>query len=285
MLGQRQAERVRVPVLVLPEPHRENSNLPTETFPDGVTVGQTINTPQTTEQHKYQFRDDFTWTKGRHELKVGASFIYEPTLDITFSTGQQPHTRTSRTAAPRRSRASPTTAPSAAARAAARRRSRTTSTRFYVQDAWRVNDKLTLDLGVRYDLVTGFAFDQDGNILFAELQAAARAGVFQRSGLPCPCPGFEDFGQEPEEDTNNFAPRARLHLRRRRRTATSSSAAAWAATTTSPTRTRTSCSRSSARSRPSAQVYSNTNSAGIRNADGSLFQVGQPLPPEPAHAT
>src|SRR5688572_4574889 len=64
----------------------ENSNLPTEQFPNGVTIGQSVNTPQTTEQHKYQFRDDLTWTKGRHELKFGASFIYEPTLDITFST-------------------------------------------------------------------------------------------------------------------------------------------------------------------------------------------------------
>ena len=68
----------------------ENSNLPTETFPNGVSVGQSVNTPQTTEQHKYQFRDDITWIKGRHELKAGVSFIYEPVLDITFSTGQQP---------------------------------------------------------------------------------------------------------------------------------------------------------------------------------------------------
>jgi len=68
----------------------ENSTLPTEQYPNGVTVGQSINTPQTTEQHKYQFRDDFTFSKGRHEFKVGASFINEPTLDITFSTGQSP---------------------------------------------------------------------------------------------------------------------------------------------------------------------------------------------------
>ena len=42
----------------------ENSNLPTETFPNGVSIGQSINTPQTTEQHKYQFRDDFTVDQG-----------------------------------------------------------------------------------------------------------------------------------------------------------------------------------------------------------------------------
>src|SRR5262249_12500539 len=36
----------------------ENSTLPTETYPNGVSVGQSTNTPQTTEQHKFQFRDD-----------------------------------------------------------------------------------------------------------------------------------------------------------------------------------------------------------------------------------
>jgi hypothetical protein len=65
-----------------------NSDLPYESFPGGVTIGQSINTPQTTEQHKHQFRDDFSWTMGKHDLRAGASFIYEPTLDITFSTGQ-----------------------------------------------------------------------------------------------------------------------------------------------------------------------------------------------------
>ena len=64
-----------------------------------------------------------------------------------------------------------------------------------------------LDIGVRYDLVTGFAFDQDENILYSELRAAAKAGVFNSSGLPCPCIGFEDFGKDPAEDKNNIAPR------------------------------------------------------------------------------
>ena len=107
----------------------EVSTLPTETYPNGVVVGTSVNVPQTTEQHKYQFRDDFTWTKGKHELRVGASFIYEPTLDITFSTGQQPlysHLADSRTS--RDLRASATTARSAARAASAGRRSRTTST-------------------------------------------------------------------------------------------------------------------------------------------------------------
>ena len=38
-----------------------NSNAPTEIFPNGVTIGQNANTPQPTQQKKWQFRDDFSW--------------------------------------------------------------------------------------------------------------------------------------------------------------------------------------------------------------------------------
>ena len=51
-----------------------------------------IRTPQTTAQHKYQFRDDFSWHvtgKGGfgHDMKAGANFIHEPKLYVTFSSG------------------------------------------------------------------------------------------------------------------------------------------------------------------------------------------------------
>jgi hypothetical protein len=53
-----------------------NSLDPYQIFPNGVTIGQNPNTPQTTEQHKWQFRDDFSWhMEGLgglgHDLKVG----------------------------------------------------------------------------------------------------------------------------------------------------------------------------------------------------------------------
>ena len=58
-----------------------------------MTIGANGNTPQTTEQKKYQFRDDFAWHvtgKGGlgHDFKVGATFINEPHLFITFNTGK-----------------------------------------------------------------------------------------------------------------------------------------------------------------------------------------------------
>ena len=255
----------------------ENSNLPTETFPNGVTIGQSVNTPQTTEQHKYQFRDDLTWTKGRHELKFGASFIYEPILDITFSTGQQPlfqHLADSRTS-PISSITFNGSIGGAGGSEAAIPNNQYSA---YVQDAWRVTDKLTLDLGVRYDLVTGFAFDQSQNIVFQELQAAAARGVFASSSLPCPCPGFEDFGKEPAEDKNNIAPRAGFTFDAKGDGSFVLRGGAGRYYDFAYTNANILFAVVGAQS-SFGQIYANTNSTGVRNADGSLYQVGQPLPP------
>ncbi len=65
---------------------------PQETFPNGVTIGYNTNTPQTTEQRKYQFRDDFSWSATGlgglgHSFKAGVNYIHEPRLYVTFSSG------------------------------------------------------------------------------------------------------------------------------------------------------------------------------------------------------
>jgi hypothetical protein len=256
----------------------ENSNLPTETFPNGVSVGQSVNTPQSTEQHKYQFRDDFTWSRGRHEFKVGASFINEPVLDITFSTGQSPnftHLADSRTSAVSNISFNGSIGGSGGGSLA---KIPNKQYAFYLQDGWRLTDKLTLDLGVRYDYVSGFAFDQSGNLIYRELTAAAQRGVFSASGLPCPCTGYEDFGKTPQEDKNNIAPRAgftydvkgdgnlvvRGGVGRYYDFAYTNANILFAVVGAQSS---------------FGKIYEVNNTAGIRNADGSLYQVGQPLPP------
>ena len=62
-------------------------------------IGQNPNTPQTTEQKKWQFRDDFSWHitgKGGvgHDFKAGVNFINEPRLFITFNTGKSDYAYT-----------------------------------------------------------------------------------------------------------------------------------------------------------------------------------------------
>jgi hypothetical protein len=255
-----------------------NSDLPYESFPGGVSVGQSINTPQSTFQKKHQFRDDFSWTMGKHDMRVGASFIYEPTLDITFSTGQvyqYTHLTASRTSPISSISRNGSIGGGAGGSGASIPNNQYA---FYVQDGWRMNDKLTLDLGVRYDLVTGFAFDQSKNIIFSELTAAAKAGVFQRSGLPCPCIGLEDFGKEAKEDTNNIAPRVGFTYDAKADGNMVVRGGAGRYYDFAYTNANILFAVIGAQS-SFGGVYSAQNSTGIRNADGSFYQIGQPLPP------
>jgi hypothetical protein len=70
----------------------------------------------------------------------------------------------------------------------------------YVQDDWRVTNRLTLNLGVRWDYVTDMPIDQSRSVNFQAMQAAGRSGRFAGTML-------EDFGQEPRGDKDNVQPR------------------------------------------------------------------------------
>ncbi|HLA76628.1 MAG TPA: TonB-dependent receptor [Vicinamibacteria bacterium] len=250
----------------------EMSTLPSETFPSGVYVGQSVNTPQSTDQQKYQLRDDFTWNQGRHELKAGVSFINEPVLDITFSTGQQPsyvHLEDSRN-----SPISSITYNGSIGGGEGGNIGKIPNKQYglYLQDTWRATDKLTFDLGVRYDYVSGFAFDQEENPVFADLQAAGRAGKLD--GVI----GLEDFGQEPAEDKNNVAPRAGFTFDANGNGSLVVRGGAGRYYDFAYTNANILFAVISAQS-SFGQIYSHDNTAGIKNPDGSNYQVGQPLPP------
>ena len=178
-------------------------------------MGQSINTPQSTEQHKYQFRDDFTFSKGRHEFKVGASFINEPTLDITFSTGQSPqftHLADSRTSADLEHHVQRLDRRIGEGGSLAKIPNKQYA--FYLQDGWRVSDKLTLDLGVRYDYVTGFAFDQDDNIIYPEVHGGRPARRVQLARAALPLPRLRGLRPVAEGGHEQHRAAGRLHLRR-----------------------------------------------------------------------
>jgi len=60
-------------------------------YPSGFHTGQNLNTPQTTNQTKYQYKDDFSFSKeiggARHDFKTGLQYINEPTLGGEFGSG------------------------------------------------------------------------------------------------------------------------------------------------------------------------------------------------------
>ena len=74
----------------------------------------------------------------------------------------------------------------------------------YIQDDWRLNDRLTLNLGFRYDYLDGWAIDQTKNANFGTLQDCRRRGPLRGSA------GFREFGLDSKEDTNNWQGRAGL---------------------------------------------------------------------------
>jgi len=178
-----------------------NSLDPSQSFPNGVSVGQSVNTPQATQQKKYQFRDDFSWHMSGmglgHDLKAGVNFINEPRLYLTFNTGTggYAYTHLDNTI---NGPISAVSLNGGAAEANTPMKQYAT----FLQDDWKVTDRLTLNLGLRYDLVTGMAINQDKNPNFVILQKAGQAGAL--AGIA----GFEDFGKSPAEDKNNWQPRA-----------------------------------------------------------------------------
>lgn len=248
-----------------------NSQDPYKLFPNGVAVGQSPNTPQTTEQKKWQFRDDFSWHltgKGGvgHDMKAGVNFINEPRLYITFNSGKGVAQHTYLTDNPNGPITNVTLNDgNAEANIPLKQYA------FYVQDDWALTSKLTLNVGIRYDLITGYQFDQSLNPNFVKVQEAGRAGLL--TGIR----GLENAGKDPKDDTNNWQPRVGFayDLRGDGRDvirggwgiymdmAYTNSNALFAA--------------SDASGQGFGAVLSVDNQSGIRNPDGSLYQAGQPL--------
>ena len=122
-----------------------NSFDPTQNFRNSVSIGQNGNTPQTTEQKKYQFRNDFSWSLSGmgglgHDIKAGVNYIHEPRLFITFNTGTNDYTYNHLdndingplSSVTRNGGAAEANIP-------------LDQYAFYIQDDWRVTDRLTLN--------------------------------------------------------------------------------------------------------------------------------------------
>src|SRR6185295_18843500 len=164
------------------------SSAPNESFPNGVSTGVNGNTPQSTAQKKYQFRDDFSWHVSKlgglgHDFKAGVNFINEPRLFITFNTGKGAYFYTHLT----NDKNGPVSAVTLSdGDSSANIPMKQFAT--YIQDDWRVSDKLTVNMGLRYDIMTGYQFDESKNPNFVALQAAGAAGKLK--GIA----GMENFG-------------------------------------------------------------------------------------------
>ena len=248
-----------------------NSQDPYETFPNEVSVGQSPNTPQTTEQKKWQFRNDFSWSiSGRggigHDLKTGVNFINEPRLFITFNSGKGVVQYTHLTD-DRNGPISNVTLNDGDASANIPMK----QFAWYIQDDWRATDRLTVNVGLRYDYITGYQFDQSLNPNYVKVQEAGRAGLLR--GIK----GLENFGLDPKEDNNNWQPRVGLAFDVRGNGRDVIRAGWGIYHDMGYTNSNGLFAASDATGKGFGTVLNVDNQSGIRNPDGTFFRVGQPL--------
>jgi outer membrane receptor protein involved in Fe transport len=248
-----------------------NSTDPYQSFPNGVSVGQSPNTPQTTEQKKWQFRDDFSWhVSGMggvgHDFKAGVNFINEPRLYITFNSGKGvlQHTHLDDTVS---GPLSVVTMNDGNAEANIPLKQYA----FFIQDDWRVADRLTLNVGLRYDLITGYQFDQSLNPNFVKVQNAGKAG--QLAGIK----GMENFGNDPKDDTNNWQPRVGFawDIDGSNRDVVRGGFGVYM--DMAYTNSNALFAASDASGQGFGTVLNVDNQSGIRNPNGTFYQVGQPV--------
>ncbi len=176
-----------------------SSTRPYLMFPNTVTTGSNPTAPQTTEQDKWQFRDDVSWTATgvaglAHNFKAGVNWIHEPHLFISTTSG---------TAGIYTMGANDVNGPVQQVQVIGGASQVNIPLDFYsvyMQDDWRATNRLTFNLGARWDYVTNVPLNQDNNPNFRVMQAAGAAGRF--TGTP-----LADFGKAPRTDKNNIQPR------------------------------------------------------------------------------
>jgi len=247
------------------------SSDPNQSFPNGLSIGANVNTPQTTEQRKFQFRDDFSWHKVGmgglgHDFKVGVNFINEPRLFITFNTGKGAIFNTHITNDLNGPISLVTVSDGDASANIPMKQFAT-----YFQDDWRISDRFTLNFGLRYDLMTGYQFDESKNPNFVAVQAAGAAGKL--AGIV----GLENAGLTPEEDKNNFQPRVGGVFDVRGNGKDIIRGGWGVYTDVGYTNSNALFAAADSTGKGFGQTFNVNVTNGIRNPDGSFYKAGQPL--------
>ncbi len=176
--------------------------LPTVTFASGEYFGTNGNVPQQSFQKKWQFRDDLSFTRGKHNFKTGFDYLHEPVLGGFFEFTPTPSVTFS--ADPSQILGDPKTYPQRFATPGLITNIAETSGNpyfllstkmlgLYFQDDWKVSRRLTLNLGLRWD--------KDFNMVAGQVQTRSRA--FQElKAINSPY-----GGGVPHDDNKDFSPR------------------------------------------------------------------------------
>jgi hypothetical protein len=160
-------------------------------------TGASQSSPQGAAQRRWQFRDDYSWTMGgvglSHEFRVGANVQHTPRLYVDNAA------LTNGLYLLRGMSLDSGVGSLLVIGGTVNSNIPTDLYGFYLQDDWRVNDRLTLNVGLRYDYLSGIPIEQTSTN-FAAMQLAGQNGLFAGTFL-------EDFGQPTSNDGDNWQPR------------------------------------------------------------------------------
>lgn len=149
------------------EPGFANSNNPEAIVQEGGTtllnVGRNSFSPRETTIHRQQYTDTVSWVHGRHTFKFGADIVRDSILNFfpgnfsgsyTFTSLEDFGLNLAGQALTAGSKSFLLEAFPGTGTTGARTTPNMLQTGMFVQDDWRVNSHLTLNLGVRYDIQT-----------------------------------------------------------------------------------------------------------------------------------
>ena len=247
-----------------------DSNDPTIIYPNGTSLGQSINAPQSTVQLKRQYKDDFAWSQNlasmRHDFKVGANYIDEPILggDFTVGTNGQYTLTTDKQGSP--------VADITIFGGFFGNKTPIKQYNYFAQDDITVNRHLVINAGLRYDLWKGFDLDQTSNPIWKVLSTQTK---YNEAYL-------KDFqggkGGKLKNDTNNWAPRIGFSYDLKG-DSTQIIRGGYGRYFDFPYTNATILFPAAAVQSNYGVIYNNHDDNGIKNPNGSFFQIGQPLPP------
>jgi len=192
----------------------ESAGVPNVFFVSGVNFGQNGNVPQSTEQTKWQFRDDFSLRLGNHSIKLGFqevattkfggqfAFLSAPEIDLFCDPGEILNLGTCGGVPAPLGLDSPGVVDGVFLAGGEPFFFQDTihQVSYYFQDDWKVHPRLTLNLGIRNDVDYGLVptDDQVNNRGVIILRAAGINEIPGQPGTPICC---------PDTDINNWAPR------------------------------------------------------------------------------
>ncbi len=143
----------------------------------------------------------------------------------------------------------------------------------YLQDDWRVTDRLTVNAGVRYDVTIGYQIDQSKNPEFRRAAGGGPGRPVHRTSI-----GMEDFGNNAAQRLRQYSATSGIRLERARRRQRKSFAAAGVIyTDTAYTNSNILFPAGDALGIVTTGQFLATDTNGLRNPDGSFFRVGDPI--------